>query len=464
MLVNPIIDVINSLMQRNDIVIVSLGMLTKGLVLAYLFYYFIFKVKNDPYKKYFWFYLICLFLWIVLFFVNRLNVLSVSDIYQEAILVFKSFFFPVTLGLLYYYIRGNGIDKTKTEKIFVFTFLVYLILLLIPFVTNTGFYSYKAGTNLGYNGWFYAANEIGPIMLILLFFAINYSYKSKLKWTFVIGIAMYLIFIIGTKVVFIGTFLILAFFLAKKLIQKNWRDVGYTALLIALAIFCITTSFTKNNLMAIMHNIDNASETTTTPNTSDQTTTNPNQSTKPTTKPNSKPNSKPNNKPSTTTKPNTPSKTPNTETTTPEVEEPQRDVLTILLSGRTDKFNNILHIYQKAPISSKILGIGFTNTVDVKDKNIESFIEIDLLDIFFHFGIVGFVIFLLPLFAFAYLIIKQMLTKFEANYFNYIFIIGLCLLISLTAGHVLSAPSVSLLLSLVICDMALLNNSKAKGK
>jgi hypothetical protein len=51
-----------------------------------------------------------------------------------------------------------------------------------------------------------------------------------------------------------------------------------------------------------------------------------------------------------------------------------------------------MDIYNESNIGDKFFGIGFVNRDSVNDKDIEKLIEIDPLDIFFHYGIIGFIL------------------------------------------------------------------------
>ena len=83
--------------------------------------------------------------------------------------------------------------------------IIYSILIILPEITNTAFSSY-VGNNKGTVGWFYAANEIGAIMVALFPFLYYLLFERegvvKIALTFIIVIlAMTLL---GTKTSFLG--------------------------------------------------------------------------------------------------------------------------------------------------------------------------------------------------------------------------------------------------------------------
>ena len=93
-------------------------------------------------------------------------------------------------------------------------------------------------------------------------------------------------------------------------------------------------------------------------------------------------------------------------------------------------------------------------------------VEIDYFDIFFCHGILGTLIYLVPLATLIFISLKRFFTRFIINIKNYtlIFMIYSILIgfgIALTAGHVFTAPAVSMVLILTILEMySLLKHEK----
>ena len=100
------------------------------------------------------------------------------------------------------------------------------------------------------------------------------------------------------------------------------------------------------------------------------------------------------------------------------------DRLTFLISN----FN----VYKVSNILNIIFGLGY-NYINVK------MVEIDIFDILFRYGLIGFIIFVLTFIKINY----KNLEKYE------IFTILLLLLISLTSGHVLIYPNVCIYIALI---------------
>ena len=87
-----------------------------------------------------------------------------------------------------------------------------------------------------------------------------------------------------------------------------------------------------------------------------------------------------------------------------------------------------------------------------------------MLDIFFHYGIIGFIIYFGPLIYIAYRTIRSIFkNKFRLSFFKLtnIYVIGIITVISMIAGHVYSAPAVSIYVSFA---MAMLDSALTKGE
>lgn len=130
---------------------------------------------------------------------------------------------------------------------------------------------------------------------------------------------------------------------------------------------------------------------------------------------------------------------------------------TVLLSGRNNYFKKTLSKYEQSSIIDKIFGIGYISQKGdtVKESKL---VEIDYFDIFFCHGILGTLIYILPLAVVILVSIKKFFTKFINNVKNNMLIFTLYSIaigfgIALMAGHVFTAPAVSMFLILSILEM-----------
>lgn len=113
----------------------------------------------------------------------------------------------------------------------------------------------------------------------------------------------------------------------------------------------------------------------------------------------------------------------------------------IVFSGRLGFLEKINDIFINSSILSAFMGIGKTTLLSVK------LIEIDIFDIFYSIGIIGFVIWLLYM-------IKGMKSVKLNGIYKFTFI--LLIIISIFAGHILTSTNVSIYLALMI----ILNKNK----
>jgi hypothetical protein len=120
-----------------------------------------------------------------------------------------------------------------------------------------------------------------------------------------------------------------------------------------------------------------------------------------------------------------------------------------LLSGREVFAIRVARSYNNASIKDKIFGIGFTYRESLDSKYAARLIEMDFLDMFFRFGILGFLIFILPILYVFVDIIRKIFSKkakITIDFIRYALIWAMVVSIAFIAGHVLGSPAVSLYL------------------
>ena len=107
----------------------------------------------------------------------------------------------------------------------------------------------------------------------------------------------------------------------------------------------------------------------------------------------------------------------------------------VIYSNRLSFVYNLHKNYQKEDISGKIFGMGRQKIMTMKDA------EIDIFDIFYSIGILGFMIYLV---FFVFVINKAKLKGI------YAYLFWLLILISLFSGHVLLSPMTSSYLAIMV--------------
>ena len=137
--------------------------------------------------------------------------------------------------------------------------------------------------------------------------------------------------------------------------------------------------------------------------------------------------------------------------------------LKILLSGRDRFLINNINVYANSNLSDKLFGLGWNDRPEINYTVSKKVIEIDVADIFIHYGIIGFLIYFLPLFyclVLGIINIKYFTIETWLSFLTLMTEMG----ISIFAGHVLSAPAVSTYLVLLIGLMMITIREKKEKK
>ena len=169
LLLHPIMDLLTALMTRFEISIISVGIIVRGLFLTLMLIYFFF-FNSSKYKRKLTKYLLLILIFCIAYFFTKPELIFNKVFFiDEAIYMFKYMYFLVILITLFSLYSEKDIDKKKVINIFVINLIIYALLIVIPFLTNTSFNSYAENKGIGVVGWFYSANEIGVIIAVILF-------------------------------------------------------------------------------------------------------------------------------------------------------------------------------------------------------------------------------------------------------------------------------------------------------
>ena len=203
----PIIDLITSLTERFFSFPTSVGVIAKGIFLLVMLFYLVFKSKSK-YKKLSILYIIAIGIYIICYFITKPSLLNTNFLINEITYFFKFMFFPIIFLCLINYLDDHKEIKEQMPKTLLLTECIYIILLLIPMITGTSFDAYNNSMNEGVIGWFYAANEIGIILLILYPFLFQFNNKKWPIFLICTILTSICICLIGTKVSNFGLILI----------------------------------------------------------------------------------------------------------------------------------------------------------------------------------------------------------------------------------------------------------------
>lgn len=406
LLLLPIIDVLTSITEKLNLNIPSLGIIIKSVFLGIMILYLII-LSTSKYKKMSLYYLMAIFLYMVLFFITKINYLNLSLFVIELKYMIKILFYPISLITMICYFDDKKLSKEELSSVLLKSFLIYLLFIIIPFITKTGFNSYMDGS-YGSSGWFYAANEMAIILIVL--FPFSYMLlKKSIVFVIIPIISALLISTLGTKVSMIGLYVIsLMLFIISLFYRKNKKFDKKLILGTFLVLISVIAIFNSSNT------VDNISNSIL-------------------------------------------------------IQERQNEIDKELYNFDYDSnslFYKIVLKYGRAILSDRdlyfkytfktyddnfnintlLFGIGYSDVYKINNELATKLIEIDFFDILFHSGLMMSLIVFLP---FVYFIVKLFKSKkFNINIVFYTLMIALIFSISCLSGHTFGAPAVSIYLSL----------------
>lgn len=406
LLLLPIIDVLTSITEKLNLNIPSLGIIIKSVFLGIMILYLIIS-STSKYKKMSLYYLMAIFLYMVLFFITKINYLNLSLFVIELKYMIKILFYPISLITMICYFDDKKLSKEELSSVLLKSFLIYLLFIIIPFITKTGFNSYIDGS-YGSSGWFYAANEMAIILIAL--FPFSYMLlKKSIVLVIIPIISALLISTLGTKVSMIGLYVIsLMLFIISLFYRKNKKFDKKLILGTFLVLISVIAIFNSSNT------VDNISNSIL-------------------------------------------------------IQERQNEIDKELYNFDYDSnslFYKVVLKYGRAILSDRdlyfkytfktyddnfnintlLFGIGYSDVYKINNELATKLIEIDFFDILFHSGLMMSLIVFLP---FLYFIVKLFKSKkFNINIVFYTLMIALIFSISCLSGHTFGAPAVSIYLSL----------------
>lgn len=408
----PFIDVITSYMVRNNTSSITLGMLVKAFMLLY-FVFYIFFITGSKYKKVSIKYMVLLFIFVILYFAFKPELISGMYLFNELKFLFKIVFFPIMFfGMLCLY-SDSGFKEDTMKKIMFISLISYSILLFFPYISGQSYGTYTNGKN-GFIGWYYAGNEVSTV-ITLLFPFLYYLIDKGIKGSVIISLPIIIMISrIGTKVSFFGLVLVgLIMLIIEVLKQKKifCKQVIKCLIMFICIVFFMYNGYTLNNMKK---NVQREIKETKTVRVVKKTAPKP-------------------------------SKT--------------EIILKAFLSNR-DKFLYNTHVIyeENNTIYVTLFGLGFSNTSKIDDRHIEKLVEMDAFDLFYHTGTVGLLLIIYPFLYAFYSVIKYIRrNKFNIDIVQYTIFILLVLAISFICGHVLLDPPVSIYVALYL--MLLLNEA-----
>lgn len=420
-LLQPIIDIITSLCVRNISETLSLGIIVRVLFMLFIMIYSIIKVPKKSKIKLIIYYS-CIGLYGIAYLANSYLKYDFSMIFTQVKGFIKVFYFPIVLVSLYEINKGENFNSF--EKYLNISLIIYIATIIICRIFSVGYPTYPNNNKFGSIGLFYAGNETSAILAMLapICFWKLINEKFSIINIIICITTIFAMFEIGTKVSALSIFalIVLTFILAGiKMFTKERKTIYKQFIAISLMIilsfmFIAYTPAGKNTGIGVTWK-----ETSKSPSTSQ-----------------------------------------------PAPSEPTfQETQTELLSGRNNYFKSTLKKYTESSVLTKLTGTGYVSYSEKKGIHESKLVEIDYFDIFFCHGILGTLIYIIPLVFIAISLFKKLFSNFIVNIKNnytiftlYSILIGCG--IALLAGHVFTAPAVSIFLAISILE--LFNTLKSK--
>lgn len=408
-LLQPFIDLVTALMTRFDISIVSIGMIIRGvfilLMLGYLFFFSKSKYKKNSIK-----YIVLLGIFYLLYLLTKSEILTnFGFLFNEITYIFKYSYFIILFVTFINFVDEYKFERKEVLNLFMVNLLVYSLLIIIPFIAGTGFNSYNNNEGYGIVGWFYSANEISAILtMIYPFLFLSIDKKITIKNSLLVLITIMAIIIIGTKAPYYGMLVIniimlMYFFITYIRKKEKLKQLIFISVIVVCSLLAQTYTPANINLEQRVECLEDYQNGTLTEGGKLDC----------------------------------------------QVAENQQIVM---LSGREVLFGYSLDIYKDSSLVDKFFGIGFSEREVIESKWITKIVEMDLFDVFFRFGIIGFIIYMAPIFMIIFKVANSFIKKvrkltLEQFVYSYSTAIGIAF--GFFIGHVLGAPSASFYLAFI---------------
>jgi hypothetical protein len=229
-ILQPILDLITSYQSTYLNFDISFSIILRGLAFAFAIIYLLFIYDNKMIKRY----MLLVIAFLSIFMLNMLFTKGLSYTFKEAYTIIRFFYFPIMLTLFYVAYKELKKANLFDKKMITYVICFYFIIALLAFVTGTSYLSYDDPNKIGFNGWFYSANERGSTYAILLPLLFTYIFKDK-KYIALILLGVFAMLILGTKVGYLGVILTFGsafvYLLLRKFIFKDRNMIYIISLL-----------------------------------------------------------------------------------------------------------------------------------------------------------------------------------------------------------------------------------------
>ena len=390
LLLQPFLDLLTGICIHRFNLNITIGIVVRIIFLLFICFVVIFIFKK---KKVIIPYLI-IGLYFIFYFIG-LKIYKDTIYLSEIQNLIKVFYFPILLISLY-----SIKDEIRISNLTFFTIIFfYLILIFVPILLDVGYKSYEI-TKSGTLGFFNSANEISGIISILTPFLFIVFYESKRIVPIIILTIMYLVVVLtmGTKTPILSlgitSLISIVYFWIYLFKNKKYKIIITSFLVVLISCIGLVLIIPKTSFYKnIRVHLDFLEVDHIT-----------------------------------------------------DVFKDKKLIDHFIFSSRIKFLKNKSKIYHKSSTYERIFGIGYINN----NKNTK-LIEMDYYDIIYSHGIVGFLIFIMIIIYILYKTLNRKKGYEQLMKYTSLFFI---LFLSLLTGHIITAPSVSLLSILIIISLA----------
>lgn len=410
-LLQPVIDIITGLSMQYANATITFGIVIRTIFMIFLVVLGL--IKAD--KKY----KVCMFIYYGLLSIYMLGFLVNTYIENGTTLLFvqikglvKNFYLPIILVAFIPIFKEYNIHIER--KVLIATLMVYAITIFICNICGIAFLTYKAGDKAGTVGLFYSANEIGAILCLLSPFLVVDLVKEKLTWVkgifFILFV--YAVLQVGTKVPYFGLIILIVTVIFACIINgktqkmKQYYKKAGLFFGVLIAIYLVTgltpvgenlTKIYGDVFVITKEDIQNGFIG------------------------------------------------PKKITEFKNMDE----LKTTAVSGRNDFLKANKEKFTKGDILDKTIGIGFVENKGGKLEELK-LTEMDYYDILFCNGIIGTILFAIPILTFAILFMRYSILHKKTITIEFIYSIVMTAVVALLAGHVFVSPAVSIYIVIIL--------------
>ncbi|WP_242271580.1 O-antigen ligase family protein [Bacillus cereus group sp. BfR-BA-01310] len=455
-ILQPVLDLLTSLsiilLKSNA----TVGIVVRFLIMAVGGIYILIQAKEKENRK-FLIYLILLAVVLGIGFINNALVKNPIVLGEEVKFVAKALYIYIMLGS--YILALKSLKKTvnisdKVRNSIVYSTLIINAVMVISISTSTDFGSYE-WMKVGSRGWFYAGNELGSILAIIFPIVVLYSIqktksvKHVLYWIPSL-LMIYSLIQVGTKVgmgsigatlaAVIGIIVLQLLFDRK---NPNKKSLVLNAFIAVVLLAGVAGTFKMTPLAQNMGIHTNY--------LSEQNVAQQGQKEE-----EIKEKIKKEEKQHKVEKPEEKAKIEAEVKKELEKEQKKENQENLIFSGRQVYEERHKQFFKEAPMSQKLLGMGYAGNFKYNEQKQPDpkLIEMDFHDWFYDFGIIGFALLMIPFIYYGLRILLAFITRFKEIFNIKYGMISVSLVLALgiayIAGHILTAPGVGIYFVVVL--------------